>query len=119
MSCGRWTVISTTSRAAAFTCSTAMSRALTRFYRDDGMLSLHPAQDLVPGELVSRVRVYEDIAGRYLPFLDSVDERYRLRDDGRVERGPCARRWQPRRDCRGLAAPGIVAGHRLLGAATP
>jgi len=87
-------------------------------YRDDGMLSLHPAQDLVPGELVSRVRVYEDIAGRYLPFLDSVDERYRLRDDGRVERVRVHAAGSLGEIVEDLR-PGIVAGHRLLGAATP
>jgi hypothetical protein len=51
-----------------------------------GMLSLHPAGAEAPGELLCRVTVYEDVAGHYLPVLESDDEHYALRADGCVER---------------------------------
>ena len=53
----------------------------------DGMLFLARTPEPNRGEVVSRVRVYEDVAGQYLPLLDEAGGRvYRRRDDGRIER---------------------------------
>ncbi len=52
-----------------------------------GMLFLAPSPDPERGEVVCRVRVYEDVHGQYLPLLDrDSGQFYRRRADGSVER---------------------------------
>lgn len=51
-----------------------------------GLLQLDLGEAAPAGALVSRVDVYEDVGGRYLPLLEPGDGCYRLRADGRVER---------------------------------
>ncbi|MDX1593355.1 MAG: MBL fold metallo-hydrolase [Gammaproteobacteria bacterium] len=53
----------------------------------NGMLSMAREPMTDRGEVVCRVRVYEDVNGKYLPLLDPGDGAvYRQRDDGHVER---------------------------------
>ena len=54
--------------------------------QSDGMLHLSEAPEEGRGEVVCRVRLYEDVAGQYLPLLDEdAGQFYRRRDDGRIE----------------------------------
>ncbi len=53
----------------------------------DGMLFLAGTPEAGRGEVICRARVYEDVAGQYLPLLDEAsDHFYRQRGDGRIER---------------------------------
>lgn len=53
----------------------------------DGMLHLSTSEEPQHGPVACRVRLYEDVAGHYLPLLDeAAGQTYRRRDDGRVER---------------------------------
>ena len=53
----------------------------------DGMLYLSESEEPNRGDVVCRVRLYEDVRGYYLPLLDeTAGQSYRYRDDGRVER---------------------------------
>jgi hypothetical protein len=54
-------------------------------YENDLVLSLASDPYRGNGELVSRVDIYENIAGQYLPLLDEGEAEYLRRPDGRIE----------------------------------
>ena len=55
-------------------------------YEKDRLLELSGDQNLNDGRHLYNVDLYEDISGKYLPFLDQEETRYLERKDGQVER---------------------------------
>lgn len=54
-------------------------------YERDGLLYISRGPDARMGELRYRVDLFQDINGEYYPALDSEEQEYKVRRDGRVE----------------------------------
>lgn len=54
-------------------------------YAKDGYHSIADGEDAGRGELVFRANLFEDIGGRYLPWLNDGERFYLARPDGRVD----------------------------------
>jgi hypothetical protein len=61
------------------------NKGLYAVYEKDGMHQLCLKKEVCEGEVIYRVDLYEDICGRYLPVIESENEYYKYRKDGRVE----------------------------------